>query len=116
MHLVPPVTRRVRADRAGFRDGLARGLCAPDRSGFPVDKARTMGVPSEFSGDSREPMDSPWTEVAGRPTPYDDFTVSQETGRITQGTLRRFPRWGWLILVLLFVIPMLSLILSFVRL
>lgn len=69
-------------------------------------------VASDLSKDSREPIDSPWTEIASRPAPYDDFTVSQETGPITRGTLRRFPRWGWLILVLLFVIiPILPLIL-----
>ncbi len=57
-------------------------------------------------------MDSPWTDIAARPTPYDDFAVSQETGPITRGTLRRFPRRGRLILLTLFVlIPVLPLLL-----
>lgn len=55
-------------------------------------------MPSDLSDDGREPMDSPWTDLAARPSPYDDFTASQEAGPIVRGTLRRSPRWGRLLL------------------
>ena len=67
---------------------------------------------SDLSRDSREPLDSPWTEIANRPSPFDDYTASQEAGPMVRGVLRRFPRWGWLLLVAwLIVVPALMILL-----
>ena len=57
-------------------------------------------------------MDSPWTDIASRPSPFDDYTASQETGPMVRGVLRRFPRWGRVVLVAwLIIIPALMIFL-----
>lgn len=57
-------------------------------------------------------MDSPWTDIANRPSPFDDYAASQETGPMVRGVLRRFPRWGRAVLVAWFIaIPALMILL-----
>ena len=53
--------------------------------------------------DDREPMPSEWTDIASRPTPYDDYTAAMETGRMAagmRGLRSRSPRFTRLLVVL----------------
>ena len=53
--------------------------------------------------DDPEPMSSERTDIASRPTPYDDYTAAMETGRMAAGMRRlrsRSPRFARLLVVL----------------
>ena len=53
--------------------------------------------------DDRRPMPGPWTDIAGRPTPYDDYAAAMETGRMAagmRGLRSRSPRFTRLLVVL----------------
>lgn len=53
--------------------------------------------------DDRKPFPSPWTDIAERPTPYDDYTAAMEMGRMAGGMRRlrsRSPKFSRLLLVL----------------
>lgn len=53
--------------------------------------------------DDREPLLSEWTDMANRPTPYDDFAASVEIGELAGGIgklKRRAPRFTRLLIVL----------------
>ena len=38
-----------------------------------------------MTDDDRQPMPGPWTDIAQRPTPYDDYTASLEGARTLTG-------------------------------
>lgn len=66
------------------------------------------GMEQDEENASPKALPSPWTDLHNRPTPYDDFAVSQQAGTFVRGTLRRYPRAGWLLLALcplLFLAP-----------
>ncbi len=56
-----------------------------------------------MTDDDREPMPGPWTDIAQRPTPYDDYTASVEgAGTLTgmRGLKHRAPRAARALVVL----------------
>lgn len=56
-----------------------------------------------MTDDDRQPFPSEWTDIAERPTPYDDYTAAMETGRMAGGMRRlrsRSPKFARLLVAL----------------